>query len=254
MKLQKFILSIGSIMAALSLLSCAAGPSISNYPQREIDRPATVPDGLSKWYIQTEVSKYKDNFSHEVTTYDINPVGFETSLSDDWSLIWSPLPFGVSHQFWNTQQSRLSFLVFLGFGYGSISGLKLSPNLRMSYRLKLTKDLGFDLTPYFDPDIYFKEGYKYRWSAGFSAGPLFQVSDSVAVKPTILYKVYHGRPFIDADYSDDDQTHYRTGLGLEASVYLSQQWTFEPSYKYIGLTSPNGYAEHDLHLNFIHIW
>ena len=251
MRSQKLILTL---LAVFSFFSCAGRPNLVNYPSREIDRPAIVPEGLSKWYIFSSLVKSKDDVSSDRNTIDVSPLSFESSLSENWSLLWSPLPFGVKYQFFNTEQNRLAFLTFLGFSYGTGSGLKLFPNFALYYRLKLTSDFGFDIEPFFDPLISYKDGQKYRWTAGFSAGPLFQLSDSVSIKPVFLYNVFRGQPAIESFYSDDDQTQYRTGLGLRATVNLNRQWTFEPSYKYLGLSSPNGYRSDEVNLNFIHIW
>src|SRR5690349_14594687 len=121
----------GSIVFAMG---CASGPALDKYPSREIDRPYTLPKGVAAWHVPASYSVVSTNTSPASSSFAINPLVWQSALSDDWNLIWFPVPLGVSHQFMNTEKNRLGFTFVTGVGYGSYQGWFFSPALSVSNR------------------------------------------------------------------------------------------------------------------------
>jgi hypothetical protein len=174
-------------------MGCASGPELDRYTRREIERPYTLPQGVASWHIPTVFGHIRDNSSSNTIPPIPFPLLWEQSLSDDWNLIWAPLPLGVSHQFSNTVESRVGFSAFAGFSYSTVQGFRFSPTLSFDYRHRFSNELALDLTPSFTPDIPFTKGEEFRWSAGLTTGPLFQLTDTLALKPNVSLGLTQGR-------------------------------------------------------------
>src|SRR5436309_3246080 len=103
--MKRYVYLCGSVMivSALTVLSgCASGPALEKYPRREMDRPYTLPTGVASWHIPTIFGHIQDDTSSSTILPIPVPLIWETALTDDWNLIFFPLPFGFSHQISNT--------------------------------------------------------------------------------------------------------------------------------------------------------
>jgi hypothetical protein len=242
------------LLMTIFFSACAGRPALENYPTREIDRPYTVPEGLTKWYVNASLTNRKDEKSAAETFSFINFFTWQTAITDSWSLLWLPLPFGVSHQFWNTENSRFGFTAVMRYiGFGSISGWHLGPYLSGSYRYKFTSDFAIDLGGYFSPEISLNADQTYRWDSNIYFGPLFQVNDSTTLRPSIIYSVALEQAYISTPFTDADEINKRIGAELSATFALGKQWTFMPSYSYFSNKS-KGWESHTVDFDFTHIW
>lgn len=247
---------------ALSVLSffagCASGPELEKYPRREIDRPYTVPEGVATWHIPTIFGVVKD--ANESVTLPPVPVPliWETALSDDWNLLFYPLPLGVSHQFSNTESARTGFTLLNSFSYSSVSGFRLMPNLSFGYRLKTSAELAIDFTPSVTLDIPFESGEPFYWAAGINVGPLFQLSDTFALKPNTTLGLSRGWAFSRAGDLDkleiEDTTEFSLSLGVSSVWSFARQWDLRPSYTFAGLASGTSLKAHLGVIEFVHFW
>ena len=242
-------------------LGCASGPELDHYPRREIDRPYTLPKGVASWHIPMTYSHDSDDSGISNTVYPIPvPLVWETSLSDDWNITWYLLPLKLSHQFWNSENSRLGAAFTVGFSSSSITGFRLSPTFELSYRQKLTKEIALDLTPYYTPHVPFQMGQPYRWSTGLVMGPLIQFSDVFAMEPNASFNANRGSPSYTAnsspytDFSLQDETSYSAGCGIFAIWSAGRQWDIRPHFSYYGFGSKTGYRGETARLDFVHFW
>ncbi len=235
-------------------MGCAGRPNVANYPTREIERPYTVPVGLAKWRVSSGYNEMKDEKSAAEKSFNLHFLNWETALNDSWSLLWFPAPFGVSHQFWNTENSRLGLTVAINYLiYSSLNGWKISPTLAGSYRYKATPNIGIDLSSSFTPRLSFKGGQSYQWYSNVTLGPLIQITDTVAIKPAITYAAALEQPYISSLTTDPTEMNHRIGAALNSSFSVGQQWTILPSYSYFS-EKAKGWESHNLDLDFVHVW
>lgn len=117
----------------LALLSgCAAGTKVDSYPDRQLDRPYTIPKALAEWDIDTRGSHYSNDSGHSSTR----------------------LPLGIKHQFlridhhviganWGLESTRTYSAAFEGGkdGYGWRIGFATGPLLQLSDTVVLSPKL-----------------------------------------------------------------------------------------------------------------
>jgi hypothetical protein len=259
---------MGKILVALGIcvlaFGCASGPELAKYPEPEIDRPYTLPVGVATWHIPALVGEVVGPSGGRSTLYPVPvPLEWESSLSDEWNLIYLPIPLGVSHQFYFDRSSRIGATLFGGFSYNSTEGFRAAPTLTASYRQALSKDVALEVGPSFTPDIPFKSGQNFYWSASFAAGPVFQTDKRFAVKPAVSLDAYHGRyakgGMTETTYSTVDgstviDTTVAMGLGASAVWSFDRQWDFRPSYNYTGIGARDGAHAHIGVVEFVHFW
>lgn len=248
-----------SVLIIILISSCASSPRLATYPSEEINRPYTLPDGISSWRSRLSVDYEKDDLSPSTTTADVIFLNWTQALTDSWTLLWGPLPLGVSHQFWNTPESRAGFTASLGFSHSSFYGDKIYPAMSFSYRHKLNTSVAIDFTSYFTPTLSFQSGEKYRWSAGISAGPIFQIQKDFSLKPEVRWGARLGKPTLHTAiyYASNvygDEITWATDLGIKAQWSLNPSWDIKAGYFYIGIGEKFGYQDHNLQLEFINYW
>lgn len=252
-----------SLIVLFSLLGagCASGPELEKYSRSEIDRPYTLPKGVATWHIPMVYSHDSDNSGQSDTIYPIPlPFVWETSLSDDWNITWVLLPWKLSHQFWNTEDSRFGAAMTLGFASSSVTGFRFSPTFELSYRQKLSKEIALEITPYYTPDIPFQSGETYRWSTGVAVGPLLQLSEFFAIEPNLSFSANRGSaarltkdtPF--GSFTIQDATTYSAGVGIFAVWSAGRQWDIRPNFSYYGFGSNTNYRGVTASLDFVHFW
>jgi hypothetical protein len=253
----RILAAIGAFLV-LWASGCASGPELEKYPRREIDRPFTLPKGVATWHIPTIITEVSDSDSSEFLAIPV-PLIWEQSLSDDWELIWAPIPLGVAHQLVNDSEDRLGMTFFAGFSYSTVQKFRLIPTIALSWRRRFSSDWALDLRPSFTPDISFESGRSFRWSAGLSIGPVWQASEIFALQPTIGLGVAKGRTVLsdanDFDAIDfTDQTSFSASVGVGSTWSISRQWDFRPSYHFGWFTGDNGINAHVGILEFVHFW
>ena len=246
------------VVSSVYLAGCASGPELDKYSRREMDRPYTLPKGVATWHIPVIYANVQDRQSSASYGPVPVPLLWETSLSDDWNLIWFPLPLGVSHQFFLNEQARFGFTLLNGVGYSSLSGFRLHPTLTTPYRAFLSKDLALEVTPLFSADIPFQSGENLLWTASLGIGPLFQTSEFFAWKPSASFDVAHGpygQLLSDQDrFRFSNETSASLSLGASAVWSMGRQWDLRPEYHYAGIGSQNQQRVHLAVLDFVHFW
>ena len=243
-----------TLLASLVFLSCTTSPHIDKEITVEINRSLTVSKDIAKWHVYTESYTRKDDYSVIDSSIIMNPFLWETYLTDDLTLLWFPLPLGMTYQFWNTSQSRFGISTAISFSNSSLNGFKLNPELKMSFRYKLNSKFAIDTKEVFNARIAFKSGENYIWSSITGVGPLYQHADDMAFRFNILYSVFRGGPYISTVDSKKDDVNFRLGAMVGSIINLGQQWIFEPDYTYYGINSKYGYQDQSINLNLTYLW
>jgi len=258
---SKLIASIEFTLLAFLMAAtcgCASGPQLESYPRREIERPYTLPEGVAAWHIPTIFGYIRDNSSLKTLPPVPFPLLWESSISDNWNLIWSPVPLGFAYQISNDDKVRNGVSVLTSLSYSDSSGLRLQPHLAYSFRYKFSSNLALVVEPSFKPDIPFKSGEKFLWFGGIAVGPLFQLSNTFSLQPAVSLDIAHGRANNSSDYYDDSEISEKTdtsaGVGVSSVWSISRQWDLRSSYGYSGIGAGNGYRSQIAALDFVHLW
>ena len=113
----------------------------------------------------------------------MTPVGWDLSLSDDSTLHLSPLQLGISRQMVRTEDSWLGATLGFGVGAGS-EGVLHSPNLGLAHRIRLTRSVAWS-TAVAGRLSRWTDQPAWGWSATLAGGPLWQVTEAVALQPLV---------------------------------------------------------------------
>ena len=243
-------------LAALS--GCAAGPKLKDYPERQIDRPLTLPKGVASWKTLMVPGYVKDN-SGSVTLFPIPyPLIWETALSDDWMLTWFPVPLAITYQASHDASHRFGVTTVLGFHTRDLGGgnteTSLDPSFAIQYRKKMASgNWAIDIDPTVQLEV---GGSATRWTTSLAVGPFFQVSDTAYLKPALGVTISKGTglfgPFYRGNLLLDQVASFSPSLA--GGVVMSRQWDFDATYTYTGLGSSTGLSAHVFLMVFSHYW
>lgn len=247
------------VCALIVFSGCAAGPRLKDYPQRQIDRPLTVPKGVASWQIPVIAGVVKDNAGSNTLFPVPYPLIWETALSDDWMLTWFPLPLAVTYQVSNNANERFGVMGIAGFRStektNGDSQLSFQPAFHIQYRKKME---GGNWALDFDPSLTFEFGNgDTRWNTHLSVGPFFQLTNETYLKPSVGLLISKGSGLFGPYYRgilDASQTVASFTPSLAMGTVLSDQWDFDAGYSYLGIGADNGLSAHVFVLNFTHRW
>ncbi len=220
---------------------CASKTNLAEkYPLSEIDRPYTLPysvDSWNIWLIPVENSVLP------------HPLIWEMSLSDDFSVVWVPLPLGIKWQIHREEKHRLG---------ASAMYLLLGGTADVDYRYRLAQDWALNLNynvSEFDTLIL-----KIHLST-FSAGPLYQFTQKFAGK--ISFSKFSG--YVSAgiltnailssfgSVTSNSRTYF-DGEGANLDLYYSfnHQWNLNLGISMMNIDSVGSSASGKLALS--HLW
>lgn len=243
-------------LAVISLLaSCTSGPELQKYPRTQIERPYTLPKGVATWQTFVPTGYFSDNTSTSFLPPIPIPLVWQSSLSDNWTLNWVPLPLSVSHQISYSKEQVWGATFGMGFGYASSLGLVLAPTLSLYQRYKVGTNWALETTPTVSGQ-YHTKGEPWEWSVGLSSGPLFQLTDTFALTPKVGVFVERGYRNTDsiADLSveTENSTQVTVPLSLNAEWSFHRQWDFNATYSFHRIGHARGYTAHVGLLSLVH--
>lgn len=162
MKIKNYFLAF--LFLVLGFGCASKNKLVENYPLSEVSRPYTLPDNVDSWNTVMRV------FEGVTPIY---PLVWEMSLSDDFSLIWMPLPLGFKWQLHNDETHR--------FGVSALY-LILAGVADVDYRYKINDSWAFDVN-------YDRMSGEYLVAnidmTTVSAGPVYQFTDRFAAKVSL---------------------------------------------------------------------
>ncbi len=254
-------------LALLVFTGCAASPKLADYPRREIDRPLTLPKGLASWSTLEEYRQEKYRFyDGELITdrYTVGPIPlkWQSSLSDDWNLIWLPIPVAAIHQLRN--DAAASTALIIGYGIeGSSNGYSTAGiSLEYFHRQKFSSDFALEFVPALAP--WFPIGDRAKWDlqASLGVGPFWQVGETLSVNggaravlrknsKTVITGNFDGSGLSIATH-DDYRVVYPVYLGMNWS--FARQWDFGATANYLKFAEVDDYSRLLVDLEFRHFW
>ncbi|MBI3558578.1 MAG: hypothetical protein HY074_20095 [Deltaproteobacteria bacterium] len=251
-----------SVRAALLALvvviagsGCASGPKLDNYPRSQIDRPYTLPNGVNAWHIIAPMIYARDNDGSFFFPPVPIPLVWRQSLTDDWALLWTPVPT-VQHQFLHTKTDVIGATLGYNIGYGSVNGVSAGPVLNGTHRHNFSEKLALETNANFSAN-YYGRTQVFNWSTGLTSGPFFQVSPLMALGPRTGLAFEHGyysNYAVTSKIAPSASTRVTVPLGFWWQYSFSRQWEMTMDYNYLHIGYDNGFYSHVALLSFIHTW
>ena len=245
------------LLGILLVTGCTSGPELQKYPRTQIERPYTLPKGVATWKTIVPVGFLSDNTGSSFIPPIPVPLFWQSSLSDDWTLNWVPIPLSISHQFSYSKEQVWGATFGAGFGYASSIGAVIAPALSLYQRTKLGTNWALETTPSFSAQ-YQTIGDPWEWTAGLSSGPMFQLTDTFALIPKVGISVEYGyrNVLVVSNLSVQPQktTQVTVPLSLTAEWSIDRQWDLDATYSYYGIGYANGYTAHIGWVSLTHFW
>jgi hypothetical protein len=245
-------------LLALGFAGCAAAPVLEKYPERQIDRPYTLPKDVASWETLFGSFHEKDGMWNNHTNL-IYPLIWNQSLSDTWQLTWMPLPLIVSHEITRDETGYWGASLGTGASHSSYSGLTLWPTALVKRRQIISPDFALDATVTGNFRVPFRSG-DFRWTGDLTAAPLFQVRSNVALGPTLSVRLEE-EVLVAVDVTDDDwrvttnrTRKVRYPIGAYAQWLMSKQWELSFSHTYYRLGYDSDFTRRDYLLTLTHFW
>jgi hypothetical protein len=237
---------------------CASSPALDRYSRSEIERPLTLPEGVTTWHIPMVFAHIEDKYGSTTIPPVPIPLFWDTSPSDDFTLHWAPLPLAGTYQISKTPMQRWGLNVGTGLSYGETPGFRVHPMLGLSFRQRLAERWALDMTPSYTAIIPFKDGQDYNWSSKFEIGSLSQLTDEFAIEPYGAVEALRGNAaFSRVSFGDrknyDDITVNLT-VGIQGVWSAGRQWDIRPAYAYSGIASNTSLRAHLAWVDFVHFW
>lgn len=245
-----------SFVAAILASGCASGPELEKFSRSEIDRPYTLPEGVTSWSTVAFFQSAKDKEGSSSVFPVPIPLLWQTSLSDNWNLIWAPIPLAVSHQLSYSKDEVVGATFGIIPGYASGLGFRISPVLEGYYRHRLGTRLALEATPSVSASYYTEQG-PWRWYTGLKVGPLFQVTDTLAFRTKVSFNATYGEASLNSVSSSllpELSTRFTVPLSASVNWNFHRQWDAGLSYTYSQLGHINDYVSHSGFLSLVHYW
>lgn len=244
-------------LTVVLISACASGPELEKYPRTQIDRPYTLPDGVATWRTPIVTWYEKDN----TDSYFIPPIPvpllWQSSLTDNLTLNWSPFPLSLSHQWFDSGAHLLGATYGLGVGYATDLGWLFTGSLSFYYRQRLAKQWALETTPSIT-GTYLTKVSPTRWAFGVGVGPLWQVTETFTLSPKAAIRVQEGfreNTFAgELKVTQSNATRVVFPLSLTAEWSFDRQWDASLNYVYSRLGHDRGYESHLGTLTFTHFW
>lgn len=246
------------IFSLFPLLSCTSTPKLADYPSRQIDRPAVLPEGVSSWSPFFARSLDPDRHSY------LYPFRWEQGYTERLSLVWMPLPFQARYRL---QQDDQGWWVLEGAFLGPVESRDRNfdwrPRLEIQGFRRFHESLAWTASVFGQFEVKRVAEPKLAKTWGLGSGVHVQLTDRLALKTQAW--IWNETGFAWAHYLGEipqgnqgpaDVRQARWRYPLEAQV----AWSFGPRWEASGrvIWYRLGYESGDwsapLYLTVTHRW
>lgn len=134
----------------LFIFGCATSPKLETYPRNHYERPYSLPEKVISWGISASYSGIvagedgADGLGLPIATSVgglARYLSFRYGFTDDWTVVFSPLPLGLSRALVNSADDRAGF----SFGISNVPfrGGDLDPWMSASWLHRFDKEFGW---------------------------------------------------------------------------------------------------------------
>jgi|GEM_PF-4487469 len=238
------------------LAACTSSPNLETYPERQIDRPYSLPVGVATW--TTAVGADLVNDERGTSSFGLNPLIFEQALTENLTLEYSPIPLGLRYQISNSEQNLWGASLRTGIGYSSFSGVILEPTLGFYHRFRPGGSFAWESSVAYSRE--FSARSREAESAFLFTGPMLQISEKMVLTPTVGLGVARNE-LAEFDEYDEGALLDVDEFAFSVPASMGLRWLFHRQWEYgafYGLNSvfldENRLAIHSLNMSITHFW
>ena len=228
MKKYTFIIVILIIISIF--YSCTTSPEVYDYPERQIDRPPTVPKGVSAWHIPTFIGVWKIEGETAIIPPIPIPIGVEVGVTDNFALynIFGFLPIMMSYTPYRTSLNYITLSGPIGGLLFYIDGVYINPTLDCTFgvvlsdNIKLTTGIQYSSAFRVSPEFQFIpfSNVNNRTSIGY------QIADKTYLSFALNTYFYNTNYFnVENGFKLGNINEY--GFSMEPVLRLSQSFNHE---------------------------
>jgi len=235
------------VFSTFLLWSCATPSELDKYSTREIDRPYTLSSGLNTWKtINTAV--FDSTASQSFSGAGVFPFNWEQGLTDNLTLIWTPIPLQFRYQFYRNSTSFVGlYFSLLGPTYARGYDFNWSPTLNFAIRRKMSEYLAIEGTIIGEPEINRNNPlgastYGVQWATWFQASDNW----ALAVKPHFLWEMGdpRSRYFGQLPPGRDGASRAVFPIYFDIEGMIFARWQVNVEYQLISLPASNQFLSH----------
>ena len=225
-----------------------------------IDRPYSLPSGLSSWKVTQALGWNQDDTRSRSFSYVFFPFFWEQGLTDQLSLVWFPLPLEFRMQVLRNKNYRLGIgaNVFSNIIF-QFEGFNWTPFIDVDQRFYLDSSLALDWNTHFQFEIR-RSTPAFNFAAVNWFGPLVQISDSLHLSGQLGFLFEYGN--LNSLYIGKAPNNPGTGpfwrfpLRLGAGHTLSKQWQVNLFWypTFLGYGESLGYWNQAFFIDLIHFF
>ncbi len=253
--MQKFMQATIFLVSILAI-GCTSSPNLESYPERQIDRPYTLPEGVASW--KTSVSARQIDDGRGEVVVSAYPLIWEQALSDKWTLEYSPIPLSARYQISKTENNIWGLRFGTGLGYSSLYGVILQPQLGLYHRARLTDSWAWESTVNYSRVFSSEKNRDEYESARVSTGPMLQVDKTKVILPKIGLAGVRNDLSRFADYENfegDDDFSFTLPASINFQWLFHRQWEYSLGYSVNSLIHEEDYLSiHSLNTSIKHFW
>lgn len=242
------------IITIFTFTGCAATVNLDMYPRRQIDRPYTLPKGLATW----EPYWYSESLqssSGSAKSNNFNALVWSVAPSSNLNIVCYPLPFILRYQIDRTDRNVYgASLGFYTLAYSIEDRWTIGTAISEYQRHKFNDWLALVTTISFE-NLYRQRNRGDAWGAELAVGPLFQVSDDIALRPEIHYAYEHNYPsVIDKPQILESKTYKLVPLSFLISWNVSREFELQANYENKGIGYPDDIREESIAIRMLNYW
>jgi len=241
MKNMAFIIVMAVVM---KLCGCASAPATSKYPDRFVERPYTLFEGMSRGELVC-ARGFSKGAQHLDPTQPVPLNAFwEHAFSDRLSWVWFVLPLGLKYQAVKTDSHVLGAMIYLQ--PGPPENFFVAPMVSFYDRIKISPDISVETAATAELVARTKpSGFDHVVS--LSSGPLLQVHDRLAARPWIgISREYGNAGTLGSIKPDHDAlggtARVSVPAGLEVKAMPLRQWEVVMMYSHLLVRTGGGGA------------
>jgi hypothetical protein len=209
MKWMRKAKALALIMVILQ--GCGTSPKLQGYPSSKLDRPFTLPEGMSEAHVNLPMGYFKETGFYDLQQPLPLYAYWTHAVSDRFSFIWFFLPLGFRYTLQESSQNKMGIEFFNHLGPPETP--YLSPYLVWTDRYRLSQDWELEFRLGFQSVFEFKQG-RVDLSSMWNIGPNWQILPWMCVRPWAVV-MWNNNPEVS-----------RLSLtpGVSAYFNLTQHW------------------------------
>ena len=221
---RKVLRSALIVLAVGLFAACGTSRVLESYPDREIERPLTLPKGLSVWS-PIIVAARNDNIATQGgasavdMSFSFYPWYWELGLTDRFTLIWFPIPLAARYSVLRHARGELAVAFnLIGEPYYRRWDFDWSPYFEVLTRNHISTGAAVETRFLAQADVR-RSGDPLSGTLSWELGSRFQLNSLVAVRPYLEPGLEFGSP--RARYlgslppADSRSPHFRLPLGAK---------------------------------------